>query len=209
MKKLFDADGKLLTLVGIVGDHFLLSLLWLVSSLPVITLGAASAALCQLSFRIQEGQEGRLIRDFLSALKQHFKTATKLWLAILAIGLVFVLDVYFYLQLASQYGAFASVVLGMIGLFALVFALFLVWVYPYMTRYDGSFSKTMKMSFLLSIMNLGWTVLMLVLDGAVVLLSLFASFLVPFVPGLITLINIFFIRITLRKYAKEEAPPEA
>lgn len=209
MKKLFDADGKLLTLVGIVGDHFMLSLLWLVVSLPIITVGAASAAACQLSFQIQEGQECRLIRDFFSAVKQYFKTATKLWLAILAICLVFMLDMWFYLQLAGQYGSFAAIVLGMIGLFALVFALCLVWIYPYMTRYGSGFSKTVKMSFLLGVMNLGWTALILALDVAVVLLSLFASFLIPFVPGLITLINTALLRIALRKYHKAQSSAES
>lgn len=203
MKKLFDADGKLMSLIGKVGDHFLLSLLWLVCSLPVITAGAAGAAMCQVSFQILEGQECRLVPDYFAAMKRHFKTATKLWLAVLAVGLVFVLDVYFYLYLAAQNGSFATVLLGMIGLIGLVGVLCLIWLYPYMVLYEAKFVQTVKMAFLLGVMNLGWTALMLVLDCAVMVLSLFATFLVPFVPGLIALVNSLCILKALRKYRKE------
>lgn len=208
MKKLLDPDGKLMTLIGILGDHCLLSLLWLACAIPVITVGAASAAMCKLSFRLQNGQECSILKDGFRAVKQYFKPATKLWLAALAVALVFVLDVHFSLQLPVESQDFAAVVLGMIGLIGLVFALCLLWLYPALLHFEGNFLHNIKLAFLLGVMHLGWSALMLVLDAALLLASLFATFLIPFLPGLITLVNTFCIRRALGKYIRSEQPEE-
>lgn len=204
MNKLLDPSGKLMTLVGRVGDHFLLSLLWLLCSIPIVTAGAAAAAMCQVSFRVFSEEECHLLPDFFAAFKQQFKPATKLHLAAVAVGLVFVLDVYFYLQVGGGNGTLATMILGMILLIAAVALICLIWLYPYLTLYGGGFLQTVKMAFLLGISNLGWSALMLAVDVALAFGSLFATFLIPFVPGIITLINTLCIRKALAKYRRED-----
>lgn len=210
MNKLFHPEGRLMTLLGLVGDHFLLSLLWLVCSLPIVTAGAAGAAMCLLSFRLQEGEECRLVRDFFAGVKQYFKPATKLFLAVLAVCLVFVVDSFFYGQAALVSSSLGTMFLGMLFMLGLIFAVCLIWLYPYMTLYNGGFLQTVKMAFLLGITNLGWSVSMLIADAALAVLSIFATFLLPFLPGLITLVNTALIRLALRKFRREPAAqPEA
>ena len=202
MKALFDPNGKLMTGIGRVGDHFLLSLLWLFCSLPIVTMGAASAAMCQVSFQILDGEECHLLRDYFAAFKRNWKLGTVLHLAVLAVLAVFALDVYFYVELAAANDVFGSPVLGMVFLIALMLALCLIWLYPYAVCYGGGFLRTVKMAFLLGMSNLGWTALMLALDAALVVGSFFLTFLAPFLPGLITLVNTLFLRRILRKYGR-------
>ena len=45
MRKLFNSEHPLWLIFGFVGDIVVLSLLWTVCSAPILTLGAASAAL--------------------------------------------------------------------------------------------------------------------------------------------------------------------
>lgn len=209
MKKLLDPEGKLFTAIGVAGDHLLMSVLWLICLLPVITVGAASAAMCQVSLRILRGDGGSLLKDFFGAFRQHFKKATALWLLVLAVGLLILLDGWFYLQVATVNPSMAVVVLGMLGMIFLLFAACLIWMCPSLCLYGGSFRQALKMCFVLGLSRIGWTVLMLVVDAGLAVGSLFAPFLIPFVPGLITLFNTLCIRFALGKHIrKEEAGTE-
>lgn len=196
MKKwFFDSEGKISFIITILGDHFVLSILWLACALPVVTAGAASAAMCSMSQKILDGEDCHLVRDFFRGCKEYFKPATKLWAGILAVGLLFGVDIWFYLQVAEQNDLLAGCVLGMIGLIGLLLLICLVWIYPYTTRHNGGMLHGVKMAFLLGVLNLGHSVVMLVLDAAVVVVSIYVTFLVPFVPGIITLINSFGTRL--------------
>lgn len=200
LSKLFDPNGKLMSILGIVADHIILSLLWLVCSLPIITLGAASAAMCDLSEQTLNGEGRQLLRGFFGAVKKHFKTATGLWLAILSVCILFVLDFLFYVW-ATGNSTLASVLMGVLLLMGAVFAICLLWVYPYLVRKESKFVETAKMSLILGFLNIGWSLLMLALDIGLIILSIYVSFLIPFVPGLMTLVNSLCIRQALRKYA--------
>ena len=174
MGKFFDPQNKFFTLVGFIGDHFLLGLLWLFCSLPVITGGAASAAACSVS--------------------------RKLWLAVLGVGAVLAVDVAVYLPVSGS----TPILLGITGLLVLCFLIVFLWIYPYMTVFQGGFVRCVKMSFLLGMANLGWSLLMLLLDGALMLLTVYAPFLLPFLPGLFTLVCCGVTGKAFRKYLPKE-----
>jgi len=200
MGKFFDPQNKFFTLVGFIGDHFLLGLLWLFCSLPVVTGGAASAAACSVSRKLWRKEEQSLLRDFFAAFRKEFGLATKLWLAVLGVGAVLAVDVAVYLPVSGS----APILLGITGLLVLCFLIVFLWIYPYMTVFQGGFVRCVKMSFLLGMANLGWSLLMLLLDGALILLTIYAPFLLPFLPGLFTLVCCGVTEKAFRKYLPKE-----
>lgn len=204
MNRLLNPENRVFTAIGIAGDHLILSLTWLVCSLPVFTVGAATAAMCQMSLKIMERQECRLLRDYFAAFRQHFALATKLWLAYLAVGLVLAADIYICLGVMSAGLSWAGIVLGAFLALALVYAISVSWVFPYIVRVECKFLQAVKYSLVAGISRLGYSLLMLavpVLWGAAML---YAAFLLPFLPGLITLCDTLLIRLALHKYVKKE-----
>ena len=70
----FDSESPLSRLLGRVLDIVVLSVLWLVCSLPIVTIGPASAALYYSCAKCLRHQEPGPYRNFFSAFRQNLKT---------------------------------------------------------------------------------------------------------------------------------------
>lgn len=88
IQELFDPENRFWNFMGKVADVTMLSVLWLITSLPVITIGAATASLCDFTFRAVRDQEGMVWHSWTSGVRRHFKKATGLGL-IAAAGILF------------------------------------------------------------------------------------------------------------------------
>ena len=95
MGKMFDMDNPVWRFMGKVTDMFFLTCLWLLFSLPVVTIGAATCALCYCSMTLASNKEGYIREDFVRAFKENFKSATIAWIGMLALGIFFGADLYF------------------------------------------------------------------------------------------------------------------
>ena len=71
-----------------------LNLLWLVCSLPIFTMGAATTALYYTCLKVIRGEEGYVGAAFFRSFRENFKQATVLWLMMLGAGLFLGFDVY-------------------------------------------------------------------------------------------------------------------
>ena len=104
MGKMFDIDNPVWRFMGKVTDMFFLTCLWLLFSLPVVTIGASTCALCYCSMTLASNKEGYIREDFVRAFKENFKAATIAWIGMLALGIFFGADLYFYYHLAGGVG---------------------------------------------------------------------------------------------------------
>ena len=83
MKNIFSLDSKLMQGLSLVGDYILLNLLFLLTCLPVFTIGAAKTALLRVMYDLLE-DKGNLYKRYFKTFAAEFKTATPLFLLKLA-----------------------------------------------------------------------------------------------------------------------------
>ena len=83
MKNLLSLDSKLMQGLSTVGDYILLNLLFLLTCLPVFTIGAAKTALYRVMFDMIE-DKGYPYKRYFKTFAAEFKTATPLFLLKLA-----------------------------------------------------------------------------------------------------------------------------
>ena len=69
-----------------VGDLLLVNLLFVVCSLPVVTIGASATAMYYVLGRIRR-QEGTVTKDFFRSFRENFRQATLYWGALLLVAL--------------------------------------------------------------------------------------------------------------------------
>lgn len=92
-------DTPLYRMTSVLARWVVVSVLWLVCSLPLVTLGASTAAALGV---FSDGEEkAGLTGSFFRRLRGAFFPATALWLLVLAVAGLLVLDVCFYRQLTS------------------------------------------------------------------------------------------------------------
>ena len=71
-------DNPIMHGIGRIADFIILNLLWLVCSIPIITIGASTTALYTVMLKVVKNEEGYIARGFLKAFKENFKQSTLL-----------------------------------------------------------------------------------------------------------------------------------
>lgn len=86
MRDLCNTDKPLFAVLTKLTYSAYLNILWLVCSLPIVTIGASTTALFYVTLKMAEDRDDGLTRMFFKAFRENFKPATKLWLILLAVG---------------------------------------------------------------------------------------------------------------------------
>lgn len=104
-----------------IGDCVALSVLWLVCSLPIVTLGASTSAAFSVAGKMAAKEDHFVWKGFFSAFRRDFAIATRAWLPMALIAAVIVGDYQIGLANPGQLGGFliaAAAAMGLVWLCA-------------------------------------------------------------------------------------------
>lgn len=144
MAGFFSVDSKLYKFMSRLTDLVKLNLMWLVFSLPVVTIGISTVAAYTVALKIAEGQEGYIARDFLKAFKENWKQG----LVMSFVTIICVWAVYLDFQIFHADGSWIFLVIGVAA--AYIFTFSLLYAYPLLARYENTLINTLKNSFRIS-----------------------------------------------------------
>ena len=193
-----------------------LNLLWLICSIPVFTLGAATTALYDVSLKIVRDEETSIIRQFFRSFCRNFRQATVLWLILLAAGLLLAGDgwILYHLRAAST-GAMAviwTLLLALIIVAAIIYVIVLMYVFPLVASVSNTNWAMLKNSFLIGIHYLFCSILVFAIHFAMfyVVVAVFTPAMI-FGEGLCALLSAWLLTGVIRavSYDPDEIPEEA
>ena len=148
MKRLLDIDNPVMRFIIKIFDCIVLSVLWAVFSLPIITMGAASTALYTTVYRYIRKDLGNLWPTFWNAFKENFKRSTLSWLPMLGMILFLIVDVLI-LRALIRNGNPLGRLYGIILVLLCVAAVWALYLAAYCARFDGSVKDVLRYSFYL------------------------------------------------------------
>lgn len=137
MKKL-NIDNWFFRTMALIGDWVLLSVLWVIGCLPVVTAGAATLSVFAVAHKMAAGQDYAVCRDFCKAFRRDFRQATVIWLPMLALALLLVLDGWYGGRIPAPWGGLLR---GAAVVAALVWALALSWGLALLARFTYNKGK--------------------------------------------------------------------
>ncbi|MCU9615125.1 DUF624 domain-containing protein [Caldibacillus lycopersici] len=181
----------------------LLNLLWILFSLPIITIGASTAALYHTTFNLVKGKDVQVFTDFYHAFKLNFVRNMVMGLFVICFGLLLMLVQGFYLQLATE----ISQVIYYLYLFVtFLFILFLVNIFPVLGSFKGSFLEIARITLFLSIKYLPMSILMIIINFFILYLCQFVIPLAVIAVALIAFVNshIFLKKVLKVSFTAEE-----
>ena len=182
-----------------------ISLLWLLCSIPVVTVGAATCAALGEFADPDNFYQHKLVRGFFRRFAQCFVQGTLLWVLLLvALGLLFV-DVTFYQQFSGNSGWGATVTALVIGNLLLCYARF--GFFRIATEEPVSFGQLLKQSVKMLLMCLPMWAVMAAIDMVVIsTLIRIPYFLIVLVllPGLYANVHCMLIQRFMRRYETDE-----
>ena len=148
-----------------------LNLLWLVCSLPVVTLGASTTALYYVMLKLARGEDVNVTSLFFQAFRRELKQATILWLILLAAGLFLAADIYilYHLRLIAV-GAMSvmwTLLLAVVIAATVMYAIILFYAFPLLASVANTTWAMIKNSFLIGTHYLFCTIMVFVIHFAV------------------------------------------
>lgn len=196
LRSLFNPEGWLWKPLGVLGDLVMLSLLWTVFSVPILTLGPASAALYDTAVHSIRRREDTVVARFLSTFKRELKQGILSALPVLGMSalLFFAPLLVFTRQTDWPY------LLAVWYLLAFFLLCFLCWLWPVMSRFTVSFKALHLNSLKLALGHILRSAAMAAVWG----LSLYAGlrFIAPLFicPALASLLSSLLIEPVFGKY---------
>jgi len=167
--KLFSIDGPLYNFFSRLLDMIKLNILWFLFSLPVVTIGASTAAAFAVTLKMVDEREGYIAKQFWNAFKANLKQGIPTGL----LNLFFVYALYLDFQLfhAVEGNPIIFLILGIVGS-VMCFGYF-IYTYALMARYDNTLLKTIKNSMDISVKYFGRTVMIAVVIAVEIIVFIF------------------------------------
>lgn len=161
MSSIFSPDSGLMKILTRLSDWIILNMLFVISCIPVITIGAACTALYDCIQRIHNS-EGFGWKVYWKSFRRDFKKSTVLWLILVASGALIGYGLYFYMKTDASIGGIGKIVCIIVGI---VWILASAWVFPIHAKYDNAPIQTIKNALLCGCMFLPQTVIAVLLNA--------------------------------------------
>ena len=166
MDKLFDLDSPIMQALTRIANMMILNVLVIVSSLPIITIGAAQTALYYATWKNQNN-EGYIWKDYWFAFRSNFKQATALWSIFLGAGVIGFIVMLVHTYTRSQMSSIGMLLISAMSLLCMGAC---AWVFPLQSRFQNTVIVTLRNAIRCSIIALPRTIIMSVLNALPVIL---------------------------------------
>lgn len=189
LQSFFNYDNPIWRFVGRLGDMIVLNILWLVCSIPIVTIGASTTALYYCTLKYVRNEDYGDFRMFFRSFRQNFTQATLLWVLMLLIGLTLGFDFYFFGTMmtgaASVKFVFQAIILALMLVWLFVF----LYIWPILSRFENTTKNTILNAILMSIRHLGSTISMLICDAVVIIAWYILLFNIPWLSAFLLLMG--------------------
>lgn len=179
--------GHLVRLLEIIADLCIISALWLICCLPIVTFGAASAALYGAVTKVVRNERGTLTRTFFAQFRECFKQGV--FLSLIFAGCCALIFIYVFMGSTIPLSAEYSIIYWVIVLIlTVILAGTFIYAFPLLAGFRQSTWSLLRTGFFLSA-GYPFRTLALILSAAfAVALVLKFPLLILILPGIFALV---------------------
>ena len=147
--------------LSFLGDIVILNLLFLICSIPIVTIGAsATACYAGVCRTLQKKETGLVFQRFFQDFRAAFRQSTAGWLLELLVICILAGDIWFAVVYSEPDNKFFLIFAIIVGAGILLASL---WFYPLVARFQNTFKGHLKNAFLLAFAQFPRTLLVLVI----------------------------------------------
>lgn len=155
MNKFFQPENPVIRFLSCFCDLMFTNALFIICSLPVITIGASVTAMYHVIFKLQDREDSYIYKMFFEAFRNNFKQATSIWIPFLLLTGFFAGDLYIIYNVID-----ASYSWMQFPIWFLLIILFCIQIYafPQIAKFESDMKRLILNSFLLAIGNFPTTI---------------------------------------------------
>lgn len=199
-------DNRFINVLTKMGNALYLNILFILCSLPVFTLGASLCGYYYGMVKVVRRDRSYAAREFFAEFKRSFAKATVFTLLMLIAIVLLWFDREYFAYSGRQ---FAFVAVAVLDVIVIITAFFIVWIFPVVSRFTGSYKELIKFTFVISFKHILITVILLL--GLLACIYLCLRFPVSFtliIPAGWCYASTIFIEPVFKKYIKEPGENE-
>lgn len=214
MNDIFNPENPVMDFLRKISNLIILNVVFIISCIPVVTIGASITALYSVSFQIAKDEDPYIWKTYWKTFRQNFRQSTLIWLTCIPVIALLVLDFMF---LQSQSSSFASYVQMALWGVTFLFLSIVHYIFPGVAHFICTIGQAWKNALFMCLAHLPYTVVFLLVDGLGVFLCIHSVhtlglvFMLMLICGFacIALMKSFvFLRI-FRIYDPKEEPDQA
>lgn len=154
--KIFSTEGPFYKFMMQLMDLVVLNFMWILFSIPIITIGASTTAACSITMKMAREEEGYIARQFVKEFKRNWKQGTVIWLVMAVLLYAVYLDsqILKVSEDPSYFVIFMTVALVLVVIACFSFA------FPLIARYENTIKNTIQNSIQITIRYIGRTLAM-------------------------------------------------
>ncbi len=211
MSGLFNLENGFFSFMGKVWDMILLSIIWVICCIPIVTIGPATTAMYYAIVKVIRRERGYVTKEFFHSFKDNFKLG--MISSIIYAVLAYILYIDFTYSKALQDAGDSKGDIMFAGFVAVttIIVFVLIFCYPILSRFTVNFKGLFKTSFIIAMKHFPTTFLLAII---IVIFSLACYLIYPMIfiaPALCCLVCSFLIERVFKKYMPkpEESDEEA
>lgn len=195
-----------------IGWVFLANILFLVTSIPIFTIGASLTALYSVMFKLVQERKFKLVKDYFVSFIRNFSSATCIWIVCLIVGVICYVDISFFVGMLKSFGVIGYLMLAVAIAVTFAFLLYMLAVFPILAEFEGSVKDTITVlkfvvkrnlkrcihAVIAAILVMGFTVVIIINAWFIFIYFPFISF------GLTAFILAYIFDSVLRPYYEED-----
>ncbi len=205
MSSIFNLDNPFFSGLNKIVDAFFLSIIFLITCIPIITIGPALTALYYATAKSLRRDRGYISKEYFKAFKLNFLQGLVSGLILIAASSILAIDWKYAKNLHNTTGVI---------LFSIFTALFIIlffitiYIFPVLSRFKTKTLHLFKTAFFMSMRHLPSTILMAIIVIFFGLLVYLFRIPIVFAPALCTLLVSFLMERIFKKYMPEKSEEE-
>lgn len=206
---LFSDDNPVLNFMRRVADITILNFLFVITCLPVFTIGAALTSLYYVSINAWGREDGYIFKMYFKSFKENFKQATLLWFVFFAVLGALGIQNFYLLKTWNTTGVKAYQVCLIIGAVIMIYVLFVfAYTWALLAKFENTVGGTLKNAALMSVLHLPETIgicmMPVTLGYLVYAVAIVRPFAFIFGFGFLAYMQALIFRHVLKPYLGEE-----
>ena len=193
-------DSGIMRFLARITDLVLLQVLFLLTSLPIVTIGAGLTAMFAVSRKLHQDAVTSVMRMYFEKFKSNFKKGTIVWLVMAAIAGILYVDL-------SYYSTQEAAVIMYVSLFLTGMAYFVfLYIFPIMAWFENGLLSYFKNSLIMACVHLATTLLVTMVYAAIIWAGMIVAplFFLCGLSGAVYITSALFERALFKSFEKQE-----
>lgn len=169
---IFNLDNGVMRFFSRVFDIVVLNLLFLIGCIPIVTIGASLTAMYSITLKMVRNEESHIVRGFIKDFKLNFKQGTIVGMISIIIALFIIIDLKIISIIGDDRLKILQVLCYIVAIWVYIMALY---SFPIIARFVHTTKEVFKNSFMISIVNFKWTILLILMNIPFILMLFYSE----------------------------------